>query len=82
MPQSIVRAAIIASLPPSVRSNHPPVPPAWIRRVAGLALSLLLMVTVPGNTIAAEFIGVAAALRGDVIRVASVTDEGEIGPLF
>ena len=81
MPQSFVRAAIIASLPLSVRSNHPPVPLAWVRRVSGFALSLLLMVTVPGSAVAAEFIGVAAALRGDVIRVASVTDEGEIGPL-
>ena len=41
--------------------------------VAGLALT--------NTAIAAEFIGVAAALRGDVIRVSAASGGGDVGPV-
>ena len=44
-------------------------------------LSLLSVLLISGGVTAAEFIGVAAALRGDVIRVAA-TDGGNVGPVI
>ena len=50
------------------------------RAIMGL-LSLLFATIMPGAVIAAEFIGVAAALRGEVIRVVAVDGGGEVGPV-
>ena len=44
-------------------------------------MSLLAAMVISGVAIAAEFIGVAAALRGDVIRVAATEGGGDIGPI-
>ena len=45
-------------------------------------LSLLSAMLVSVSAVAAEFIGVAAALRGDVIRVATADGGGDVGPVF
>lgn len=44
-------------------------------------MSLLAAVMISGVAMAADFIGVAAALRGDVIRVAATEGGGDIGPV-
>ena len=44
-------------------------------------MSLLAAMVISGVAMAAEFIGVAAALRGDVIRVAATEGGGDIGPI-
>ncbi|MGB2495802.1 MAG: FecR family protein [Candidatus Puniceispirillaceae bacterium] len=51
------------------------------RHAALAMLSLLSTLAISSSAIAAEFIGVAAALRGDVIRVAATSGGGEIGPV-
>ena len=48
-----------------------------LRAVAVLLAGLVM----PGAAIAAEFIGVAAALRGDVIRVSAASGGGDVGPV-
>lgn len=56
-----------------------------IRVLPGIMLSLLSLLSaflISGSAAAAEFIGVAAALRGDVIRVAAADGGGNIGPVF
>lgn len=81
MPHLSVRTAFVAVLPLIARSDPLSLPRAAARHAARLALSLMVMVTLAGGAIAAEFIGVAVALRGDVIRVASVSGAGDVGPV-
>lgn len=81
MPHLSLRTAFLAVLPLIARSDPLSLPRAAARHAARLALSLMVMVTLAGGAIAAEFIGVAAALRGDVIRVASVSGAGDVGPV-
>ena len=50
-----------------------------IRRLA--RTSLALQRTLSNAALAAEFIGVAAALRGDVIRVSAASDASDLGPV-
>jgi hypothetical protein len=53
-----------------------------VRRAVLSLLSLLSTLMISGGAVAAEFIGVAAALRGEVIRVSAVEGDGDVGPLF
>ena len=55
---------------------------ACVRRAVLSLLSLLSTLMISGGAVAAEFIGVAAALRGEVIRVSAVEGGGDVGPLF
>ena len=43
--------------------------------------SLITALVISGGAAAGEFIGVAAALRGEVIRVAAVDGGGDVGPV-
>ena len=51
-----------------------------IRRLARTSLFVAAL-TLSNAALAAEFIGVAAALRGDVIRVSAASDASDLGPV-
>jgi len=56
--------------------------PGWSMRVFSLAVVFgLAFCSATTAALAAEFIGVAAALRGDVVRVSSVADNAAPGPV-
>jgi len=52
-----------------------------LRRAMVSLLSSMAVIIISGGATAAEFIGVAAALRGEVIRVSAVNDGGAVGPI-
>ena len=51
------------------------------RRISMVILSVMTILITSGGVVAAEFIGVAAALRGEVIRVSAVEGGGDVGPV-
>lgn len=82
MPHLSTPIAISALLHSSNRPRRDDTRSAYVRRAALSMLSLLSALVISGGALAAESIGVAAALRGELIRVRAVESGDDFGPLF